>query len=74
MWHSLVLGDAKGFWKNIHNDSVKKVTGNVLTVGDTSGVNNFASIWKMHFEKIHNCIDSVKEKAFFFIKTLVLMM
>ena len=30
--HYLDLGDAKGFCKNVHNDSVKKVTDNVLTV------------------------------------------
>ena len=28
--HSFDLGDAKGFWKNVHNDSVKKVTDNIL--------------------------------------------
>ena len=49
-----------------HNDSVKKVTGYVLTFGGSSGVNNVANMWEMHFEKNLNCIDSVKEKDSFY--------
>jgi tryptophan 2,3-dioxygenase len=64
--HSLDLKDSKAFWKNVHRDASKKVTGTVLSVGAASGIGNVANMWKDHFAKLYNCIDNEQCRVMFY--------
>ena len=46
--------DPRKFWKNVYKNSNNKAVSHVFSVGGATGRDNITSMWKTHFEKLHN--------------------